>query len=164
MLEDFQNIKTPKDLYEAIKSDLSDQNKWYYKPYSSLMGSSPQHAAQQAAIRIREENQSCGLPPVPSSANTVNIQNWCIDAQKIMDEVKKSGGTEPAKSKPQEKDGQSKTPDDLIDLAKAVELYHRSRAQLKRDIEDGKIKDHRKIKKGKHWISKSEADNLYILK
>jgi len=66
--------------------------------------------------------------------------------------------------KPQGKDGQGEPPGDLIDLAKAVELYHRSRAQLKRDIEDDKIKDHRKIKKGKHWISKSEADNLYIPK
>jgi len=56
------------------------------------------------------------------------------------------------------------TPDDLIDLCKAVELYHRSRAQLKRDIENNLIHDYRKIKNGKHWISKKEADNLYISK
>jgi hypothetical protein len=55
-------------------------------------------------------------------------------------------------------------PRDRIDLAKAIGLYHRSRAQIKRDIKDGLITDYRKTKIGKHWISKSEADNMYIPK
>ena len=59
---------------------------------------------------------------------------------------------------------QSKQPSDLIDLAKAVELYHRSRAQLKRDIKGELITDYRKTERGKHWISRSEADNLYTPK
>lgn len=55
-------------------------------------------------------------------------------------------------------------PRDLIDLAKAIGLYHRSRAQIKRDIKDGLITDYRKTENGKHWISRSEADSLYISK
>ena len=67
-------------------------------------------------------------------------------------------------NEPQGEDGQAETPNDLIDLAKAVELYHRSRAQLKRDIEGDIVTDYRKTKKGKHWISRSQADNKYIPK
>lgn len=116
MLEDYQKVKTPKDLYELIQSDLFIQNEWNYRPRSSL-GGSPQHEAQQAAIRIREENTSLGLPQVPSSGNTVDLQNWCIDAQKIMDEATSSrpdakqtiptnGDKTGSTNKPQEKDGQ----------------------------------------------------------
>ena len=56
------------------------------------------------------------------------------------------------------------TPSDLIDLAKAVSEYHRSRAQLKRDIDSGKIKSYRKKTRGKHYISVSEANKLYLSK
>ncbi len=55
-------------------------------------------------------------------------------------------------------------PDDLIDLAKAVSKFHRSRAQLKRDIDKGDIKSYRKKTKGKHYISESEANRLYLSK
>ena len=43
-------------------------------------------------------------------------------------------------------------------------IVDRSRAQIKRDIEDGKPTDYRKIQNGKHWISKKEADSLYMLR
>ncbi len=82
----------------------------------------------------------------------------CIKSNVELDKL-----TKPASGKAGETH-RKKIPSDLIDLAKAVGLYHRSRAQIKRDINDGKIRDYRKIQTGKHWISKKEADNLYISK
>ena len=86
MFEDYQKVNTPKDLYKFIESSISARNEWIYLPLASL-DDRDLSEAQQAAIRIRKENPTYGLPPVPSSSNTVDIQNWCIDAQKIMDEA-----------------------------------------------------------------------------
>ena len=55
-------------------------------------------------------------------------------------------------------------PTDLIDLAKALTLVYRSRSQIKRDIYDEKIKSYRKNPKGKHLVSLSEIQKVYLTK
>lgn len=99
MSTDFQNAKTPKELLELIESALHVQSMWDYLPNTSL-DPSDQYELQQAAIRIRAQNLFLGLPEVPSSGNAVDFQNWCIDAQKIMDEAKKNGGANPNQIEP----------------------------------------------------------------
>jgi len=55
-------------------------------------------------------------------------------------------------------------PTDLIDLAKALTYVQISRTQIKRDIYKGKIKSYRKDSKGKHFVSLSEIQKVYLTK
>ncbi len=52
-------------------------------------------------------------------------------------------------------------PNDLITLAVVVRDYQISRAQVKRDIEAGALKSHRKKTQGKHQVSRKDVNNMY---
>ncbi len=73
----YSSVKTPKELLEVINHD----SEW--KGTDLQLGDI--NDARQAAIKIRAENLSLNLRPVPSRGNISDIQNWCIDAQKILD-------------------------------------------------------------------------------
>jgi len=95
----YGNVKTPKELLDLINNELD----WCGGP----LGFTSENEACQAAIVIRAENLSFNLPPVPSGGNVLDIQNWCIDAQKIMDEAN-SPKVEPACTKPVEAEQENK--------------------------------------------------------
>jgi hypothetical protein len=75
--EDYEKVKTPKELYELITSEL----KWF----GGSLGYRCIDEAHQAAIRIRAENPSLKFSSVPSSDNPVDMQNWCLENQTVMD-------------------------------------------------------------------------------
>ena len=77
-----------------------------------------------------------------------NVQNVTgINWNDILDHLEfKTGKTEPT---------------DLITLAVVVQGYQISRAQVKRDIDNGDIKSYRKKTRGKHIVSRKDVDNLY---
>jgi len=82
--EDYEKVKTPKELYELIKAEF----KWIDITGGSLSGGLSSEClggdsfAYLAAIRIRAENLTLDIPPVGG-----DLRNWCIDAQKIMDKA-----------------------------------------------------------------------------
>jgi hypothetical protein len=94
--EDYKKVKTPKELYELIISDLE---------WNKMVGALYIDKPHQAAMRIRAENLSLDLPPVPSSDEILDIQNWCIEAQKVMEgeKPKKLAETEQQKQADAEK-------------------------------------------------------------
>jgi len=89
-----------------------------------------------------------------------NLKFWF----KQTNSQRKTNDSTAVQKTPAKQNGGQKIPDDLIDLAKAVSTFHRSRAQLKRDIDNKEIKSYRKKPKGKHYISESEANNIYLPK
>jgi hypothetical protein len=74
--------------------------------------------------------------------------------RRFMDElrrwIEKSSGKTGGETK-------TETPNDLVDLAKAIEVFDVSRTHLKRLIKSGELKSYRKYAKGKHYISVKEA-------
>jgi hypothetical protein len=84
--------KTPNELYNAFIDILQEikQNHSVSLEGEIDVTSTPDYRdavlwAEQNALRFRGENP--GLPNVPSSKEPVDILNWCISAQKIMDEA-----------------------------------------------------------------------------
>ena len=55
-------------------------------------------------------------------------------------------------------------PTDIIPLAVVVQNYQISRAQIKRDIADGKLISYRKKSSGNHLVSKKDVGDLYTKK
>jgi len=151
--------KTEEELFEAIDHYLENGG-MFLNEYDQRTGEynlTPDEVTNKIFLSNILKNynylcQACAQLPRPREIDDSNPLVGLAQIQQLLI------------TKTQEQAGQGKKPSDLIDLAKAVSLYHRSRAQIKRDIEDGKIKDYRKIEKGKHWISKKEADDLYIPK
>jgi hypothetical protein len=89
--ECIRKANTPRQLYEAIASIMESGNS---SRVAALDGHSQKDdnfptyllSVQDAAIKIRATNQSCGLflPSVPTSKDVVDYQNWCIDSQKMI--------------------------------------------------------------------------------
>jgi len=177
-------VNTPTELYNAFTDILKEIQQEYPVgfPGPKDINDTPEYKDavlwfQQNALRIRGQNLLLDLAPVPTTSNPVDMLNWCIDAQKIINKATQPKTDATIKNKktlnafvtppPASSDSEKTTPDDLITLLVALTDYEVSRPTIKRKIKDGDIHSYRKPEapcNSPHLVSRAEIEKYYNAK
>ena len=80
------HAETPQDLYEALQVIRVDEDfaQDGFEPTGSHGGFVRYHLLMQE-VMLRMRNKNPELPPVPTSENSVDYVNWCIEADRILE-------------------------------------------------------------------------------